>query len=335
LQNLFKTRLPQYFADATFDVKGVASSKSNDWLSERGFTNNGITAKLSNWKTYTRDADVVLISLGANDREGYGSPESNSRIDQLKAEIEPAQGTQTPIIIRATRPGGSFYSRRGDSRDRREQSTQGYQEPVVSFETNTGFWDRMHEHLTRAGAEAYVSSSSGGAVIVRTLTDSIAQRTPQTVDLVPIPPRPVLTPRTQNEDSLRNNVQNFFNNESNPIMKTFEENGAGGGIAVICKSLNVDWGDSTWRTDYGSAVLDSRAPWYVKIRMALTVIHDIIPGIGADGFASAPIYPVGNLVNQINQIEDLDRAKYEQRKQNILNVTDIVNTDLERRTAET
>lgn len=95
-------------------------------------------------------------------------------------------------------------------------------------------------------------------------------------------------------------LQQFFNiNEErgpvNPIMKVFEENGAGGGLAVVCKSMNFDWNESRWSTDFGPANTNSRAPMWLKVQMTMTAIHDIVPGVGADGYMTAPTYPIGNL----------------------------------------
>lgn len=108
-------------------------------------------------------------------------------------------------------------------------------------------------------------------------------------------------------------LQDFFNiNEErgpvNPIMKVFEENGAGGGLAVVCKSINFDWNESRWSTDFRPANTNSRAPMWLKVQMSMTAIHDIVPGVGADGYMTAPTYPIGNLSNITQKLETDSRA---------------------------
>jgi hypothetical protein len=108
-------------------------------------------------------------------------------------------------------------------------------------------------------------------------------------------------------------LRDFFNvNEANgpvnPIMKVFEENGAGGGLAVVCKSMNFDWNESRWSTDYRAADPNSRAPMWLKVQMSMTAIHDIVPGVGADGYMTAPIYPIGNLSNITQRLDGTSRT---------------------------
>ena len=97
-------------------------------------------------------------------------------------------------------------------------------------------------------------------------------------------------------------------------MKSFEENGAGGGLAVVCKSMTFDWNESRWETNYTAANNNSRAPMWLKIQMSMTAIHDITPGIGADGYMTAPVYPVGPIATVTDQLEDRSRSTVETEK---------------------
>ena len=106
-------------------------------------------------------------------------------------------------------------------------------------------------------------------------------------------------------------VSQFFNTSGdnvNPIMKSFEENGAGGGLAVVCKSMGFDWNESRWETNYTSANNNSRAPMWLKVTMGMTAIHDIVPGISSDGYMTAPVYPVGPIATVTDRLEGVSRA---------------------------
>ena len=50
-----------------------------------------------------------------------------------------------------------------------------------------------------------------------------------------------------------------------------------------------------WETD-----LNSRAPKICEIRVSFDPVHDIGPGLDHQGFNRAPLYPVGQIVNQIS-----------------------------------
>jgi hypothetical protein len=86
-------------------------------------------------------------------------------------------------------------------------------------------------------------------------------------------------------------AQNFFSGENNPIVRSFERTQSAG-LAGFVTSLNFDYGESTWETAPGS-----RAPIWVKVTMNFSPIHDIAPGLDADGANRAPIYSVGHFSN--------------------------------------
>ena len=85
--------------------------------------------------------------------------------------------------------------------------------------------------------------------------------------------------------------------KNNTIIHSFKNN-AGEGLAGFIDNLQFDWGLNTimWDTTPGK-----RAPQGVKITMNFNPIHDITPGIDADGFNRAPVYKVGAHVKNINQ----------------------------------
>jgi hypothetical protein len=103
---------------------------------------------------------------------------------------------------------------------------------------------------------------------------------------------------------IRNQINNFFSSTgdaSNPIMQAFENN-KGKGIAGFVSSIDLDWKDSTWETEYSEQRNSSRAPMMCKISMEFLPIHDIVPGIDSDGFMTAPVYPVGRFSNVTNTV---------------------------------
>ena len=121
--------------------------------------------------------------------------------------------------------------------------------------------------------------------------------------------------RSGNETQ-RRLVSEFFNADQNPIIKSFKENGAGGGLAVVCKSMGFDWNDSRWETNYTSTNNNSRAPMWLKVTMGMTAIHDIVPGISADGYMTAPVYPVGPIATVTDKLESIERSETDTRTPN-------------------
>lgn len=91
------------------------------------------------------------------------------------------------------------------------------------------------------------------------------------------------------------NLSNFFSSENNALVKAYESS-KGRGLACFVESIDFDWfdgGNVMWET----GVAGSRAPKMCKVTMNLSVVHDIAPGIDADGFNRAPIYSVGGPSN--------------------------------------
>jgi hypothetical protein len=90
------------------------------------------------------------------------------------------------------------------------------------------------------------------------------------------------------------NLAQFFSADNNAIVKGFEA-AKGQGLACVIESMSLDWNNVPWET----TVAGARAPKMCKITMMMAVIHDIAPGLDADGFNRAPVYSVGRQSNAI------------------------------------
>jgi hypothetical protein len=83
-------------------------------------------------------------------------------------------------------------------------------------------------------------------------------------------------------------VTDFMNSANNAIVRSFEST-SGKGLSGFIDSLAFDWYDRvTWDIS-----LERKAPKMCKITISFTPIHDIAPGLSAQGHNRAPIYPVG------------------------------------------
>ena len=89
--------------------------------------------------------------------------------------------------------------------------------------------------------------------------------------------------------------RDFFNPEKNAIVRSFEST-AGRGLGGVITSLSYDYADAPWET----RKLGSRAPMWVKVSISFTPIHDLPPGLDHDGFNRAPIYNVGDIMNNLS-----------------------------------
>lgn len=89
-------------------------------------------------------------------------------------------------------------------------------------------------------------------------------------------------------------IRDFFDADNNVVVRSFESV-AGRGLAGFITSMTFDWKTPTWETN----ALGRRAPQWCQIVLAFSPVHDIAPGIDADGFNRAPIYNVGETVGHI------------------------------------
>ncbi len=112
--------------------------------------------------------------------------------------------------------------------------------------------------------------------------------------------------------------QAFMEEKNNPVLKSFKAVG-GKGLAGVITSMNFDWlGGNSWEV----ARYGSRAPKLCKVTIAFSPIHDIAPGIDADGMNRAPIYPVGDTMSAVaGQTDDTaGRRKFNDTKADVDNV---------------
>lgn len=109
-------------------------------------------------------------------------------------------------------------------------------------------------------------------------------------------------------------VKNFFSpvgtdgngDGGNPIVQGFNST-KGKGLAGFIKSMKMDFTESTWETEDEN----SKAPMRLKIDMEFAPIHDINPGLGADGFMTGAPYNIGNIMSM------LKKQRGESRRQQI------------------
>jgi len=111
-------------------------------------------------------------------------------------------------------------------------------------------------------------------------------------DLIPLYPEfEASTPTTELtlEDQVTD-IYNFFNPNSNAIVRSFESAG-GRGLAGVITSFDMDWGDAMW--DMGG--IGRRAPQFIKCSVSFSPIHDIVPGLDNNGAMRSYNYPVGGI----------------------------------------
>jgi len=109
-------------------------------------------------------------------------------------------------------------------------------------------------------------------------------------------------------------VKNFFSpvgtdgngDGGNPIVQGFNST-KGKGLAGFIKSMKMDFTESTWETEDEN----SKAPMRLKIDIEFAPIHDINPGLGADGFMTGAPYNIGNIMSM------LKKQRGESRRQQI------------------
>jgi hypothetical protein len=95
---------------------------------------------------------------------------------------------------------------------------------------------------------------------------------------------------------MENPEASFMRPEVNPFVKGFHQT-RGRGLAGVMQGITFNWLDSNipWETDY-----NSRAPIGCEIGFNFDVIHDIPPGIAHDGYNRAPLYNVGQIMENIS-----------------------------------
>jgi len=89
--------------------------------------------------------------------------------------------------------------------------------------------------------------------------------------------------------------QLFLSNFNNAVARSFDQS-SGKGLPGFITQMSFDWigNDVTWEVDQGA-----RAPKLAKITCRFKPVHDIAPGIDHLGYNRAPVYPVGDVMNDI------------------------------------
>ncbi len=87
----------------------------------------------------------------------------------------------------------------------------------------------------------------------------------------------------------------FLSNENNAIARSFDQT-SGKGLPGYISRMSFNWinNDTTWETSKGS-----RAPKIARIQCQFQPIHDIAPGLDDKGYNRAPVYQVGDVMNEI------------------------------------
>jgi hypothetical protein len=81
---------------------------------------------------------------------------------------------------------------------------------------------------------------------------------------------------------------------NNPLTAAFEST-LGKGLAGFITMLDVNYQDQLWETEREG----SKAPKLVKLSINFAPLHDIPPGLDADGAMRAPVYKAGKIVNTL------------------------------------
>jgi hypothetical protein len=90
---------------------------------------------------------------------------------------------------------------------------------------------------------------------------------------------------------ITNNFFDFEKGNNNAVVRSFK-NTAGKGLAGFITSMNLDWSTATQGGKWETSKRGQKVPHLCGIQLQFTVIHDIAPGLDADGFNRAPLYNV-------------------------------------------
>jgi hypothetical protein len=91
-------------------------------------------------------------------------------------------------------------------------------------------------------------------------------------------------------DFFGSTARTFTSPYNNPITRAFEDR-MGEGLAGVVKSMTFSWMEGPWEVDW-----NSRAPTSCKVTLSFSPIHDISPGLDSNGFNRAPVYNVGQIM---------------------------------------
>ena len=140
--------------------------------------------------------------------------------------------------------------------------------------------------------------------------DLFEGRVETTQQVPPEPGTPAAAPIPADPQAVEDMQDRLFG-DKNPIMRSFETT-AGRGLAGVITSLNFDWGlngEINWDVVGGPGF---KAPQGCKISISFTPIHDITPGLDADGMMRAPVFNVAG--SSPHGDEDVHPRGYGRRK---------------------
>ena len=119
-------------------------------------------------------------------------------------------------------------------------------------------------------------------------------------DLMPDPEAIKALVNEEADENETKTVAEFFKSDADPetsnaVVRSFESV-RGRGLAGVITSMDFDWQAPRWETTIGR-----RAPQYCTVSLTFDPMHDIAPGLDADGFNRAPIYNVGEQVRSVGR----------------------------------
>ena len=111
-----------------------------------------------------------------------------------------------------------------------------------------------------------------------------------------IDPDNAFTSSSENKQKFDGYIKSFDDEGrvNNPITAAYETT-LGKGLAGFIGNLGIQANDQLWETE----VVGSKAPMAVKIDISFNPIHDIAPGLDADGMMRAPVYNTGRIINSL------------------------------------
>lgn len=104
-------------------------------------------------------------------------------------------------------------------------------------------------------------------------------------------------------------VNAFLSDTQNPIFQSFQST-SGRGLAGFITSIRLDSSNALWTT----GELNKRAPQLLSIQLEFSPVHDIAPGIDANGFNTAPLYNVGGIMKKLGKEENFVQLDSDMRQ---------------------
>jgi len=101
----------------------------------------------------------------------------------------------------------------------------------------------------------------------------------------------------------RQGIQEFFSND-NPVIRSFAST-EGKGLAGFITSINFNWKDGPWETTRFNSI----APQMCKIEFNFEPVFDIAPGLDHNGFNRAPVYNIGEAMENLSKDNEEDPGK--------------------------